>query len=258
MVLINKQNTNNSDKEATFELEKDSPIPRYYQIELYLREQISSGVLKPGDQILTEEKLQQKFGVSRATVRRAIADLVYEGLLERKFSKGTFVTKPKITQGLFEATSFTSAILKSGKSLSTKILRLKKISADDFLCKILSLEEDEYVYFIKRVRYVDDLPVCVEEFYLPEKYVPGFSINLFEEQGINQSTYHVLQHHYNIVIKNVNDTMSAVGVDSKDAILLDVEKNSPALLRERVSYDTHGRPISFSKGRYIIKINISF
>jgi GntR family transcriptional regulator len=255
---LNNKDIININHRVISELEKDTRIPLYYQIELFLKEQISSGELKPGDQILTEEKLCQKFGVSRATVRRAIADLVYEGLLERNYSKGTYVTQPKITQGLFEATSFTSAILKSGKILTTKILKFRKVPSDDYLRKKLPVEKDDYLYFIKRVRYVDDMPVCVEELYIPEKYVPGFSIDLFEGQGLNQSTYHVLQQHYNIVVKRVNDTMSAVSADDKDAVLLDVEKNSPVLLRQRISYDAQDRPLSFSSGRYIIKINISF
>lgn len=241
-----------------FELEKNMPIPLYYQIEQFLREQISSGELKPGDQILTEEKLCLKFGVSRATVRRAIADLVYEGLLERNYSKGTVVKQPKIIQGLFEATSFTSDIMKSGKVITTKILEFRKILADKFLCQTLQIDKEDYLHFIKRVRYVDDIPICVEEIYLPVKLLPDFSKELFSEEGMNQSTYHVLQEHYGILVKHIDDTMSAETAGDKDAILLDISSNSPVLLRQRISYDSFDRPLSYSHGRYIININFSF
>jgi GntR family transcriptional regulator len=241
-----------------FELEKNIPIPLYYQIEQFLREQIESGELKPGDQILTEEKLRLKFGVSRATVRRAIADMVYEGLLERNYSKGTVVTQPKITQGLFEATSFTSDILKSGKVITTKILEFKRISGDKSLNQIFSLEKEDLLHFLKRVRYVDDIPVCVEETFMPVKLLPDLSLDFFTEEGLSQSTYHVLQEHYNIVIRHIDDTMSAETAGEKDAILLDIPNNSPVLLRQRISYDSWDRPLAYSSGRYIIKVNFSF
>lgn len=241
-----------------FELEKNVPIPLYYQIEQYLREQIESGELKPGDQILTEEKLRLKFGVSRATVRRAIADLVYEGLLERNYSKGTIVKQPKITQGLFEATSFTSDIMKQGKVITTKILEFKKISGYKAINRMLQLDKNDLLHMIKRVRYVDDVPVCVEETYMPVKLLPDLSPEFFTEEGLNQSTYHVLREHYNLVITHIDDTMSAEAAGEKDAILLDIPNNSPVLLRQRISYDSWDRPLAYSNGRYIIQINFSF
>ena len=241
-----------------FELEKNIPIPLYYQIEQFLKELISSGELKPGDQILTEEKLCLRFGVSRATVRRAIADLVYEGLLKRNYSKGTVVTQSKITQGLFEATSFTSDILKSGKGLTTKMLEFKKVSGDRSLNQMLLIDKEDVLHFMKRVRYVDGIPVCVEEIFLPVKLLPDLSPDFFRDSGIGQSTYHVLKERYNIVVRHIDDTMSAVTAGEKDAILLDIPSNSPVLLRQRISYDAWDRPLSFASGRYIITVNFSF
>jgi DNA-binding GntR family transcriptional regulator len=98
----------------------------------------------------------------------------------------------------------------------------------------------------------------VEEIYLSVKMLPDFSKELFTEEGINQSTYHVLQEHYNILVKHIDDTMSAETAGDKDAILLDISSNSPVLLRQRISYDSFDRPLSYSNGRYIININFSF
>ena len=120
------------------------------------------------------------------------------------------------------------------------------------------LEDDDKLHFIKRVRYVDDIPVCVEEIYMPVKQLPDLSLDFFTEEGLTQSTYHVLQKHYNIVIKHVDDIMSAEIAGDKDSILLDVPSSSPVLLRQRVSYDSFDRPLSYSNGRYIIEISFSF
>lgn len=254
---MHAQGGSKMDMKSLSDIGKDAPIPKYYQIELYLREQIASGKLRPGDKILTEQQLCEKFKVSRSTVQRAISKLVFEGLLTRNYSKGTIVTKPKVTQSLSETLSFTKSILKMNKEITTKILNFKEIQSGKFLSDILEIDNEEHVYLIKRVRYVEGMPVCVEEVYLPVKLVPGMSINFFEENGMNQSIYHILNEKYNIIVEHVKDTISAVLVDERDATLLGVGIKSPALLRKRISYDRQYRPLMFSSGRYIIELHLS-
>ncbi len=77
-------------------IDRNSPIPNYFQLQNWLREQIEQGVFKPGDRIPTEEELSQITGLARATIRQAIQNLVNMGLLDRKRRLGTFVLE-KIT-----------------------------------------------------------------------------------------------------------------------------------------------------------------
>ncbi|MFB0516466.1 MAG: GntR family transcriptional regulator [Candidatus Neomarinimicrobiota bacterium] len=72
-------------------IDRDSPIPQYFQLQTWLMEQIEQGIFKPGDRIPTEEELSQMAGLARATVRQAIGNLVNMGLLNRKKRLGTFV-----------------------------------------------------------------------------------------------------------------------------------------------------------------------
>ena len=53
---------------------------------------------EPGDRLAPERELMVQFGVARETIRRAIDDLIAEGLLERRPGVGTFVTHTKLTQ----------------------------------------------------------------------------------------------------------------------------------------------------------------
>lgn len=73
-------------------VERDSPLPLYYQIKALIREQIASGQLKPGDQVPTEFELCQRYGISRSPVRQAMKELEYEGVLVRRPGTGTFVS----------------------------------------------------------------------------------------------------------------------------------------------------------------------
>ena len=72
-------------------IDRNSPIPNYFQLQNWLREQIEQGVFKPGDRIPTEEEFGEITGLARATIRQAIQNLVNMGLLVRKRRLGTFV-----------------------------------------------------------------------------------------------------------------------------------------------------------------------
>ena len=79
-----------------FRLNRAAPVPLYHQLAEYLRQQIEQGPWQPGDFFTTEEELQKTFQVSRATVRRALQQLMAEGLLERITGKGTFIARPPL------------------------------------------------------------------------------------------------------------------------------------------------------------------
>lgn len=77
-------------------IDRNSPIPNYFQLQSWLLEQIEQGVFKPGDRIPTEEELGQVTGLARATIRQAIQNLVSMGLLVRKRRLGTFVIEKAV------------------------------------------------------------------------------------------------------------------------------------------------------------------
>lgn len=66
------------------EINKNIPVPLYYQLKELLQNDIAKGKYKPGDLIPTEVKLMERYDLSRTTVRQAINALVYEGYLDRK------------------------------------------------------------------------------------------------------------------------------------------------------------------------------
>ena len=78
-------------------LDVQNPIPLYYQLKGIIEEQISSGELKPGDKIPSENSLCEKYQVSRTTTRQAITELVNIGKVVRTQGRGTFVTQYRST-----------------------------------------------------------------------------------------------------------------------------------------------------------------
>jgi len=74
-------------------IDRDSPVPIYHQLKTLIREQIESGLWRPGDRIPTEDELCRLYGISRSPVRQALKELVYEGVLVRRPGAGTFVNE---------------------------------------------------------------------------------------------------------------------------------------------------------------------
>lgn len=73
-------------------IDRDSPVPIYYQLKALIQEQIESGLWRPGDRIPTEQELCRLYSISRSPVRQALNQLAHEGVLVRRPGSGTFVS----------------------------------------------------------------------------------------------------------------------------------------------------------------------
>ena len=104
-------------------IDKNSPIPVYYQLKNDFMKKIANGVWKVGNCISSERELCEIYGVSRMTIRQAIGELVQDGILVRKKGKGTFVCEQKVNQK--DMMSLTEMIKISGRTLETKVVELK-------------------------------------------------------------------------------------------------------------------------------------
>ena len=167
------------------ELSRNTFEPLYYQIRENIREKISSNEYPPNSMIPSEAELCEYYGVSRVTVRRAILDLVQEGLLNRGKGKGTFVSENYGLTTVNGVQGFTQELLGLNMRPSAKLLGCKIRPADSALRQNLQLEEGEKVVTISRLRLVNgEEPCMVEVMNFPYKLVPGI-----EKEDLNQSIY---------------------------------------------------------------------
>lgn len=243
-----------AENNVPFEIDKNIPVPLYYQIAQLIRHQIESGELKPGDQIPTESELQERFNVSRATVRQAISGLVYEGLLERRRAKGTIVSRTKLEETLYGFASFTNQLLKQDLTVETRTLSFEVIPATATLAEYLQIDLGDRLAALERLRIADGEPVCVENWYAPARHLPGIDRSFFGTTGLEQSTYYMLQERFGIHLFKAVDTVSAVALEEREAKLLNMEKGMPALLRTRISYTADDVPMVYASGIHIIKV----
>ena len=224
------------------ELSRNTFEPLYYQIREDIREKINSKEYPPNSMIPTEAELCTYYGVSRITVRRAVLDLVQEGLLNRGKGKGTFVSECYgLTQGN-GVQSFTQELLGLNMRPAAKLLGCKVRPADSILRKALGLAEGEKVVTISRLRTVNDQEPCmVEVMNFPYKRVPGI-----ENEDLNQSIYQLLKNKYQCEIVYATDIMEPIIIGEYESKLLDVTMPTAGMRTNRLGYDSDKNPIEYT------------
>lgn len=200
-------------------------FPLYHVVKERLRHQIEENY-HPGDCIPPETALTKEFGVSQITVRRAIHDLVREGVLYRRQGKGTFVSMPKFSQDLTILHSFTKIAIDQHRTMRTKTISTKILDSktdqrffSDLVPPILE---------VVRLRIVDDQPLALNSSYYALNSFPGLSEIIHKDP--NCSIYNVLKEQYGIEPSVQEQSLELVFTDDWEANLLDVEPMVPVFL----------------------------
>ncbi|MFD3535667.1 GntR family transcriptional regulator [Streptomyces sp. NPDC058664] len=199
---------------------------------------------RPGDAIPSERTLCATLGVSRPTLRAAVDELVATGLLVREHGRGMFVAPAKITQELVAENRAAGAPRDRGAWTST-VLDLRTVRAGARIGRKLTISPAAELVQVTRLRRVDGAPIALEHLYVPAELVPGltaadmeggFYAHLREKRGIR--TAHAVQ--------SIEPTV----LSEEEAALLGVPVLSPALLFDRTTSDTTGRPVEYVRSLY--------
>lgn len=228
--------------QGTRKIDRDSPIPYYYQLERILTEEIESGRYKPGDRLPGEQELCETFDVSRTVVRQALSEMETEGLLHRRKGRGTFVApkKSEAGGGLFQSlTSLYEDVSARGGTLRSEVRRFEVAPAPGLVAAELGLSEGDPVMVLDRLRFVDGVPWVVTTTHLPENLCP----RLLDEDMTNQSLYAVLEEKCGVAILYGRRSVEAVAASAAVARSLGVEERDPVLLLRNTSYGEDERPV---------------
>lgn len=159
---------------------------RYKSLKLYkeiankIEEDFISSKSSDGEMIPSEKKLTEMYQVSRVTVRRAIKLLEEEDLLYTKQGSGTYIKKEKMKYDIFKFQSFTAEMMDKNTNFSNEILDFQLTVPSLTVQNILGLSSDEKIFFVKRLRHVNDEPYILEESYLPAKLFPELSVDIMK------------------------------------------------------------------------------
>lgn len=199
--------------------------------------------MEPGEKIPSERQLCAIYNISRTTVRNAITDLEYQGIVKRIQGKGTFVGQPRSQkQNLSHYYSFTEETKKRGMVPHSEILEYHIFQADPAIQAILGLSEGEDVIEFLRLRKANEDPMMLERSFIPYADFPEISRKLLEDHPL----YGIFEEVYQRKIHRVQERFSVGMLDKKQASLLEEKPHQPCLNIERKSYDASGKLIEYT------------
>jgi DNA-binding GntR family transcriptional regulator len=225
------------------QIDRTSPVPLYHQLAEQLTAAISGGTLHPGDPFENELAMADRLGLSRPTVRRAIAELVNKGLLVRRRGIGTTVANQMVHRRA-ELTSLYDDLMREGRKPRTDVLSLVFDAKDDRAAEALGLPPGTPLVAIVRLRYAGDMPLAIMRNWLPPA-LEDLTVAQLEDDGL----YAVLR------ARGIRPTVARQRIGARNATAeerrtLHMSKAEPLVTMTRSAYDADGSPVEFGDHCY--------
>ena len=230
-------------RELDITLERNSPIPLYYQLAQSIEHAIDTGALAPGERLENELSLTSRLGLSRPTARQAIQELVQKGLLVRKRGVGTQVVRSQFRRDE-RLSSLNEDLAKAGRIPGTRVLEFTVGPLDPTIRNALeaaAVSDTEFLT-IRRLRLADDVPLAILTNYLPAR------MNISRADLEHRGLYACLRG-LGVHLKIAHQQISARLMEPAEAELLDTDTPAPCLTVDRIAYDDVGQFVEF--GRHI-------
>lgn len=234
------------------ELDNSNPIPLHVQLKNLLKSEILQGDFR--EKIPSERELIIRFEVSRATVRKAISELVRDGVLEKKHGKGTFISHRPVEEWLGNLSTYNEVIDNMGMKPSTRLL----YQGVEDSSGIVSMLGEDKLYVIERLRFADNVPIAVEKQYYPLKI--GLELAKFDLN--NAVLYDLLELSLGIKLWEAEQIISSSLPTKHEAVNLGISENNGVLVTERITYDPEGNTVEYLRGvfredMYAFRINLA-
>lgn len=226
-------------------VDRDSPIPLYFQIAENLKHAVQDGTLKPGDRLDNELDLAERLGVSRPTIRQAVQRLVDQGMMVRRRGVGTVVVAPRILRPV-ALTSLYDDLSADHRKPATTVLSVREVPAPDDVAEALSLAPDSPVLFIERLRLADGAPLAIMHNYLPSGLLRGRPEEDLERTGL----YEVLRSQ-GVRLHAGEQVIGARRATPEEARLLHADRGATVLTMTRTAFDQSGRPVERGNHAYL-------
>jgi len=218
-------------------IQKTDKSPLYLKVADSVKLATEQKTLKGGDFIPTERELSELVGVSRITIRKSLDILEKEGVIVRSRGLGTMISKTLEYSGK-EATGFSQQVVLKGEKPDTLWIKKDTIPCPEEIAKQLKILPNDEVFLLKRVRYINDQAVSIEE-----SYVPSHLIHDSDEIQISLYDYFRSR---GIVPTKTKSSVSAKIPTEEFLENLKIKENIPVLLIEQTAFDNKGIPIEYS------------
>lgn len=216
-----------------------------------IRDKILSGDYAPNDQLPTTPELCDQYQVSKITIKKAMDELVQQGLIARRRGSGTYVKRVSAVEAAspagWDMSSQMSGFVAEHKDckVTSIVHEFTVMRVDAEIAQLLGMEADEFAYYISRTRLVDGTPLVIEYTYMPIKLVPDL-----RERNVQTTIYGYLEDELGLKIGSAHRVLRAVLPTKEEAEWLGVKTTEPLLEVKQVGYLDDGVPFEYSIARH--------
>ena len=205
---------------------------------------IASGAVQAGDRLGGERELAARLGVSRTTLRQALALLEEAGAVRRVQGRGggTFVSHPMVERDLSTVVGVPALLREQGFTAGSRVVSAALTQAGDLTAAALMLAPGELVAEIVRIRLADGVPLSLERARFPAARFPGLL-----DLPLGGSVYELLEMRYGVRPAEAIERIDAIACGEEEAAILDIPAGTPALAITRTALDETGRPFEYSR-----------
>jgi GntR family transcriptional regulator len=219
-------------------IDRRSPVPFYFQLKQLITDEIRGERWLPGERIPSEHSLCDHFGVSRTTVRQALAELESEGLLHKEKGRGAFVAEPRSSSWFLQSShGFHDEATRAGRVVTSSVLRREVEPLPEWAGRLLELPAGSPGVTLERLRSVDgELVMYVESHLLGD-----LAEVVLETELEDGSLYGALAEH-GVEVTGGRRVVEATTARAELARLLEIEPGAAVLQVQAVSWDADLRP----------------
>lgn len=221
-----------------------SDLPAHARISYWLERLIVSRKLRAGDKLPAEVDIASALGVSRMTLRQALASIEGKGLIERRRGRfgGNFVAQPRFDFSLSDLPGFTEQMRRAHVEAGAHVVQALTRAPSPVVRTALRLRRGDQVHEVLRVRSANGDPITLEETYFPAGAFPGML-----DFDLGDSLYRVMEREYGRPPHSADEVIEPVKATSQQAELLGIGVDDALLLVTRTSYAVDGLPVEFSR-----------
>lgn len=221
--------------------------PTAEQVRRRLLDHITNGELGPGERLGAERDIAVSMGVSRSTVRQALAALERAGVVRRVPGRGggTFVRQHKVDRDLSQIVGVPALLRQQGMTAGSRVLSTRMVPADDQAAAALELPPGSFVFDIVRIRLADGDPISLEDLRLPAAMFPGLL-----ELPLGGSLYELFADRYDIEPSEAVEHIEVCPAGRSEAQILDIAVDAPLLAITRTTRAGSGVPFEYSYDRF--------
>lgn len=221
---------------------------KYQQVADRIRKAIRKGAYLPGSQLPLAKDLCVEFAVSPITIKRAVDELVHDGLVVKRRGAGTFVKIMDDTAmyKLSQSPQFGGfSEYYHGHKIHTEVLHFAIIHPAVDVAEQLKISEDDFVYDIQRLRCADGEPVVIEYTQMPMELIAGL-----KEKNLKDSLYRYIEGTLGLHIQSAHRTIRAVMPTEEEQKRLGITEEMPLLEVQQTAFLSDGRPFEHSLSRH--------